>query len=368
MEKIVLRNRRKPHSLFSMRKTKTLIVGLGRIASILEKDPLRQKPCTHAGVLLSAWGKKNFEIIGVLDPNREKQELFCKQWKFPRDRVFSDLDSFAKIRILPDLTVIATPSESHYFDACSAIRFGIKNLVIEKPVCETFLQAKSLEKLARKNETRIWVNHERRYHPKYSWAKSVLESGKYGRIRTIRASVLTSAASPGRAFHDRTGPLFHDGTHAIDLIYWLLGKPDRIRSSLRKRNGVSVEDKAVALLEYDSGPIVFLEAGGSRNYFQFEMDIMTDCARMILSNDGFSLFESRPSRKYKGFNSLTEVSFPEKSSLGPNPFENLYAEIRSVLANQSDRITGDIRENLGIMELLDRIKTKADVRTVSEPE
>ncbi|TGK18789.1 gfo/Idh/MocA family oxidoreductase [Leptospira fluminis] len=351
-----------------MPKVKTVLIGLGRIASSLETDPLRQKPCTHAGVLFSSWGKKNFELIGSIDPNEEKRHSFLRQWKVSPHLLFSDWETFFARGKIPDLVIVATPTESHFFDSAAAIRSGVKNLLVEKPVCETFLQAKSLDRLARKNGTRIWVNHERRYHPKYAWAKEILDSGKYGEVRTIRASVLTSTAAPGRAWKGRTGPLFHDGTHAVDLIYWYLGKPDRVRSGIRRRKGIPAEDRAVALLEYGSGPVVFLEAGGNRKYFQFEMDIMTESARIILSNDGFRMFESKPSSKYKGFNSLTEVSFPEKSSFGSNPFENLYAEIRSVLSNKSQRITGSLRENLGIMELLDRIKTKADVRTISEPE
>ncbi|TGK07888.1 gfo/Idh/MocA family oxidoreductase [Leptospira semungkisensis] len=349
-----------------MRKSTVVLIGLGRIASSLEKDPYRNKPCTHAGVLFSGWGKKNFQFIGGIEPNADKRDSFSKQWKLSPELLHEDWEDWKKFKQIPDLAIISSPSESHYRNALDCIEFGIQNLLIEKPVCETFVQAKDLDKFARKKGVRIWVNHERRYHPKYAWAKSVIESGKYGEVRTIRASVLTSALAPGRAYKGRTGPLFHDGTHAVDLIYWLLGKPDRVRSSLTRRKGIPVEDRAVAFLEYKSGPIVFLEAGGARDYFQFEMDIMTEKARILLSNDGMKLFESRPSRIYKGFNSLTEVSFPEKSFLGSNPFENLYSSIRKVLTGKSESMTGDISENLNIMELLHRIKTKAEIQTVSE--
>lgn len=352
--------------VFGMQKSSVVLVGLGRIASSLEKDPYRQKPCTHAGVIFSPWGKKRFLFAGGIDPNPEKRNQFLAQWKLRPEFVGASPSELKLINRIPDLTVIATPTESHYQDAMEWIEAGTKNLLIEKPVCETYLQAKDLERASRKKGVRIWVNHERRYHPKYAWAKQVLDSGKYGPIRIIRASVLTSALSPGRAYKGRTGPLFHDGTHAVDLIHWILGKPDRIRSVLHRRKGIPIEDRALALLEYKDGPVVFLEAGGARSYFQFEVDIMTEKARILLSNDGSVLFESKPSRRYKGFNSLTEVSFPKKFSLGSNPFQNLYASVGQVLQGQSERITGDISENLEIMELLDKIKRKAEVRTIGE--
>lgn len=348
-----------------MQKSSVALVGLGRIASSLEKDPYRQKPCTHAGVILSPWGKKQFRFIGGIDPNPDKRDSFRKQWKLGEESVFSSSFEIAS-RTVPDLVVVSTPSESHYKDAMLWIEAGTKHLLIEKPICETYSQTKDLEKAAKRKGVRIWVNHERRYHSHYHWAKTVLDSGKYGEIRIIRASVLTSALAPGRAYKGRTGPLFHDGTHAVDMIHWLLGSPDRVRSVLSRRKGLPIEDRALAFLEYDRGPVVFLEAGGARSYFQFEIDIMTERARILLSNDGMKLFESKASRKYKGFNSLTEVSFPKKFSLGSNPFLNLYSSLRDVLSGKSDRMTGDIRENLEIMRLLDRIKRKAEVRTLGE--
>ncbi|MBW9226962.1 gfo/Idh/MocA family oxidoreductase, partial [Leptospira interrogans] len=35
-----------------------LLIGLGRIASLLEKDSLRNHPCTHAGAIFFHLGKE----------------------------------------------------------------------------------------------------------------------------------------------------------------------------------------------------------------------------------------------------------------------------------------------------------------------
>ncbi|PJZ69423.1 oxidoreductase [Leptospira perolatii] len=349
-----------------MKKTGAILLGLGRIASILEKDPYRQKPCTHAGVLLSDWGKRNFTLNCGFDPNLEKREGFAKQWGFSESKLYSILEKENLADSTPDLAIIATPSESHFDHALWAIKSGISNLLIEKPICDSLDKVKKLKELVEKHSVKVWVNHERRFHPKYQWAKRILDSGKYGKIRTIRASVLTSALAPGRAYTGKVGPLFHDGTHALDLVHWLVGMPDQITSTIRKRKSLPIEDSVTAILEYKNGQTVFLEVGGSRRYFQFELDIMTESARIILSNDGFQFFKSLPSKKYKGFNSLTEAPFPEKSSLGSNPFRNLYSEIRSVLTGKSDTITGSFYDNLEIMELLNRIKVKAKIQIVSE--
>ncbi|EKQ91653.1 hypothetical protein LEP1GSC101_0753 [Leptospira borgpetersenii str. UI 09149] len=48
-----------------------LLIGLGRIASLLEKDSFRNRPCTHAGTFFSPWGKKKFFLVGAIDSSEK---------------------------------------------------------------------------------------------------------------------------------------------------------------------------------------------------------------------------------------------------------------------------------------------------------
>ncbi|EKR63217.1 MULTISPECIES: Gfo/Idh/MocA family protein [Leptospira] len=370
-----------------------LLIGLGRIASLLEKDSLRNRPCTHAGTIFSPWGKKKFFLVGAIDPSEDRRSRFCKDWNIPKILCFPDFKNWAssfyssqsekdnvnstdlrwkkKGRNFPHsnsidpascLVVIATPSETHYELAKAAIDFGFRRLLVEKPVCHSLSLARKLSKLCCKTGTDLRVNHERRYHPLYIQVRKWIQEETYGPVRTIRASVLTSARNPGRAILDKTGPLFHDGTHAVDLLTWYLGMPDRVVSVLRSYPNSPVEEQALALMTYPKGETVFLEAGGMRNYFQFELDIQTENARFLVGNDEVRFWKSEPSRKYKGFKSLTPISISEKSSAGSNPFLNLYDSLFRHLSGKSSRITGDMEENLQILTLLDTIRRRAEKR------
>ncbi|EMJ97779.1 Gfo/Idh/MocA family protein [Leptospira alstonii] len=468
-----------------------LLIGLGRIGSLLEKDPLRNRPCTHAGTIFSSWGRKKFFLLGAIDPSEERRNRFCKDWNIPKEACFSDfknwsasfrfrqnrkdttksrdlksevrsdstvlgkngvptsnnskqktsvrkvgtssktkapLSSFSindsdiqggnftnsqtkrndrnhtdsnkiqrgrnselkqksrnsarsdgngegsqiesetlnsshtQIDVASCLVVIATPSETHYELAKAAIDFGFRHLLVEKPVCHSLPLARKLAKLCRETGTDLRVNHERRYHPLYIQVRKWIREGTYGPVRTIRASVLTSARNPGRAILDKTGPLFHDGTHAVDLLTWYLGMPDRVYSVLRSYPDSSVEEQALALMTYPQGETVFLEAGGMRNYFQFELDIQTENARFLVGNDEVRFWKSKPSRKYKGFKSLTPASISEKSSAGSNPFLNLYDSLFRHISGKPSDITGDMEENLQILTLLDTIRRRAEKR------
>ncbi|PJZ59178.1 Gfo/Idh/MocA family oxidoreductase [Leptospira barantonii] len=415
-----------------MSKIPVLLIGLGRIASSLEKDSLRNHPCTHAGAIFSAQGKKRFSLIGAIDPSEERRNRFCKDWNIPKEACFSDFQEWSKAfrstknhgtnsdvfetsgvptltatnkgfssipkssdkqssvsmsshtksrnsytnKLKPGqianesidydirncLVVIATPSETHYELAKKAIDFGFRRLLVEKPVCHSLQLARKLAKLCEETGTDLRVNHERRYHPLYIQVRKWILEQTYGPVKTIRASVLTSARDPGRAILDKTGPLFHDGTHAVDLLVWYLGMPDRVVSVLRSYRHSPVEEQALALMTYPKGETVFLEAGGMRNYFQFELDIQTTDARFLVGNDEVRYWKSKPSRKYKGFKSLTPVSISEKSSAGSNPFLNLYDSLFRHFTGKPSGITGDMKENLQILTLLDTIRRGAEKR------
>ncbi|APY24990.1 hypothetical protein LEP1GSC133_4208 [Leptospira borgpetersenii serovar Pomona str. 200901868] len=72
-----------------------LLIGLGRIASLLEKDSFRNRPCTHAGTFFSPWGKKKFFLVGAIDPSEDRRNRFCKDWNIPKNLCFPDFKNWA---------------------------------------------------------------------------------------------------------------------------------------------------------------------------------------------------------------------------------------------------------------------------------
>ncbi len=333
-----------------MKKIKTLILGLGRIATLLEKDEFRYHPCTHSGVLLRSVLSDRFEVIGAYDPDPDRTMEFLRDWDLD---ISTNLSELEKKQF--DLCVIASSSEAHFENFKIAARIGIKRILIEKPVCINYKDLLKLKRTAESKKISVWVNHERRYHPVYNYARDLLLSGKAGKIKTVRAAVLTSYRDPGRAFKTQSGgPLLHDGTHAIDFLDFLLGNAKRVhfkRIERPKRN--CPEKTALAVIEYPGNIFVFLETGGERNYFQFEIDIETTEKRIILSNDGHKIYSTAESRLYKGFKSLTEDKFPEFEDM--NPWRFLYQEIIDHFDHKSVQIKGSLSANQRILKLIKKL-------------
>ena len=60
-----------------MKNVTAAIIGLGRIASLLEEDSLREKPCTHAGAISA---NENCILVAGCDKSETRRNLFTQRW------------------------------------------------------------------------------------------------------------------------------------------------------------------------------------------------------------------------------------------------------------------------------------------------
>jgi predicted dehydrogenase len=341
-----------------MKPIQTLILGLGRISSSLEKDPYRYHPCTHSGVLLKSKLRSHFQLRGIYDPNPEKIEEFQKDWKLKNDKILIDLKSISQAKF--DLCIIASSSNAHFENFEFASKCKIPYIMLEKPVSLDMKEFQKMLLLQKRNRSFVWVNHERRYHPIYNFVRDIVKSEEYGKLKTIKASVLTSVKDPGISFSKiGGGPLLHDGTHAIDFLDYLLEAPPKIRySQIEKFSKNSIEKRAIAVLEYPNEVMVFLEVGGERNYFQFELDIQTTKGRFVLSNDGHMFFQSEESTLYKGFRSLKKIPPPRIPKKTWNPWIGIYTEIIEHYLQKTNSIRSSLEANKRILGTIKNIYGK----------
>ncbi len=338
-------------------KIPVTLVGLGRIASLLEKDPLRRKPCTHAGVVFGSFGKKHFHFANGVDLQNDRLELFAKDWKVNPKSLFSEIESLPPPQNPNHLLVVSTDSESHFPLAVKALEKGYRFLLIEKPVALRKKDALSLLRLEKQKRATIWVNHERRYHPHYQFAKANLMQGNWGKVKRVVANVFTSSKNPGMAFTGKGGgPLFHDGTHALDLVQWFFPtlQINWAKSFQRKKN--QNPERVIAWLSAKPEVEILFEVSGGRDYFQFELDIMTTSHRIVLSNDGFQFLQSMKSSLYQGFNSLVASPFPFPKRILDSAFIGVYQEIVDVIKKNQSFRECSLQDNIEILAIMEKIQ------------
>ena len=191
---------------------------------------------------------------------------------FPAVTVYAD--PLALIESDVDLIVIASPNDTHAPLAEAALKAG-KHVVVDKPFTLSLTQARHLGAVAKAERRLLSVFHNRRYDSDFLGVKSVIESGRLGRVthfeshfdrfRPLVRDRWREHAIPG-------GGLWFDlGPHIIDQALQLFGLPERVTATIAtQRSGGQAADYAHCILHYGSMRAVLhasmLVAGGTHRF------------------------------------------------------------------------------------------------------
>lgn len=113
--------------------------------------------------------------------------------------------------------VIATPAETHYRLAKIALENG-KHTLVEKPVALFSDQAKELEKLATQQKCTLMVGHLLLYHGATRKIKSLVASGKLGKLQYIYSNRLNLGT-----VRKEENILWSFAPHDISVLQYLVG-------------------------------------------------------------------------------------------------------------------------------------------------
>ncbi len=324
------------------------LIGCGRIGALLEDDPLRYKPCTHFGGTRSA----GIPVTLACDLDGKRLRDFSLRAGLSADRLYVDYRALLAERS-PDAVIIATWTASHVEIAVAAIEKGVRVIVLEKPVASSVTESSRLCSIAASAGARVIVNHERRYDARYRHALKLVKSGAIGDVRTAQARVLTGPFRGKSVASMGGGPLLHDGTHLADMLRFFLGEAEWVIGEFgRDSRRSGFEDRATGWIRMKNGSDVFLEAGGSRKYFHFDIELWGTRGRISVGNGFESLYTARDSRFYSGYRDLAEDSFTFRRN---NCFSELYREVRKMLEGGRVRAASTVADGHGALEIIDAI-------------
>lgn len=195
---------------------------------------------------------------------------------FPSVKHFTSIDPVLQDPEI-DLVVISIPPNTHFEYTKTCIQSG-KHVIVEKPFVSTSAQAEELTQLAREHHKLICVFQNRRWDADFLTVQNLIKEEKLGRIYEFEThfdrfrpnaptgwkSVLT--------LDDGNGAIYDLGTHLIDQVYVLFGKPSEVYGKfVQQRTGTFVSgdggpqdqpDSVNAMLSYaDKGLIVHVRIG-----------------------------------------------------------------------------------------------------------
>jgi predicted dehydrogenase len=159
----------------------------------------------------------------------------------------------------PDAAIIATPNQLHVQGALACVDAGIP-VLLEKPVADNLADAMRLTEAAEAAGIPILIGHHRRHSTLIQQAKSIIDTGRLGRITAVNA--LSWFLKPPQYFdvawrrEPGGGPVLINLIHVIDDLRNLVGEIERVQAvESNNVRGFAVEDTAVVLLGFANGAL-----------------------------------------------------------------------------------------------------------------
>jgi predicted dehydrogenase len=242
-----------------------------------------------------------------------------------------------------------------------AARKGVKAIFCEKPIALNPHDGRKMVHFCKKKNIPLIINHERRWDSYYQKAHQIIKAGKIGEIRTIVGNALSSKPGKQPIRIHGGGALFHDGTHLTDLLLHFGGPVEWVSGhEVRPYGKKYIEETAYGMIGFKSGAFGFIEGGGARKYFNFELDIQGSEGRLLIGNDGRELYLAKKSKRFSGFQELEHVQFPEPKT-NINPFEGAAKETLRCLRTGKDGLSSG-RNGLKALDLIFAIYHSAQLK------
>ena len=257
-----------------MSKIRVGVIGVGNIATAHIPGYLK-----HPDV----------ELCAFCDINEERLKMMGE--KHGITHLYTDKNEMLAKENL-DAVSVCTWNAAHAECAIAALNAGC-HVLCEKPTAMNTAEAIAMKEAAEKNGKILMIGFVRRHGNDCELIKDFVDKGEFGELYYAKAQYLRRNGCPGGWFGNKElsggGPLIDLGVHVIDMVKYIAGNPKPVsaygatfnkllnRPDLRedtaianyqhslKKDVFSVEDLATAMIRFDNGFVLSVEASFSLN-------------------------------------------------------------------------------------------------------
>jgi predicted dehydrogenase len=281
---------------------KALVIGAGSIGALKNDrydSPTTESILTHAHAY---YNNPDIELVGIIDVDINKAKQASCRWNchYGQHLISYKMDNI-------DIISVCTPTETHYKILKECIQLKPKVVIAEKPFCENLERAKEIAELYVKEGIELLINYPRRYVPEIQNLSFALNSGEYGEIYSA-------------TFHYTRG-LRHEMCHGIDLCDMLFGDFEYgklLQSYFKIIDRDERDPTYAAYLSFNRCHHVFFSPCDGRKYKVFQLEIMTEKGKIILSSHGMYIefYPAVVEEIWGGFNVLSkDLAMRQKTQL-----------------------------------------------------
>lgn len=265
-----------------MKKIKVAVIGVGSVSE------------SHITAYLA---NPNVELYAFCDINETQLKKMGE--KYGVSRLYTD--EAEMLKALPELEAVSVCTWNSAHAPCSIMALNAgKHVLCEKPMALNVEEAEAMQVAAEKNGKLLMIGFVRRFGKDCKIVKDMNENGTLGEVYYTKAVNLRRNGNPCGWFGEKArsggGPLIDLGVHSIDLVRYLLGKPQVTsvygvtfqklgnRSELKTPKGYvsasatdhdicDCEDIASAIVRFDNGAALIVEMSYSLNLADEENNV-----------------------------------------------------------------------------------------------
>ena len=297
-------------------KIKLAIVGAGRMG------------ITHYSIINS---NPAIEMVAVADPSTL---ILTMMEKYLPVKTYKDYNDLLEKEAV-DAILVCTPPNLHFPIIKKAAEKKI-HVFVEKPFTTKVKEATELMHIFSGTRLVNQVGYVNRFNDIFRKVKEFLNEGLIGNVIRFKSEMFSCTitgsdeSSGWRATRESGGgAVFEMASHAIDLVNFLVGKPDKITgSSLNSIYSKNVEDAVSSTFIYKNGITGTLYINWSDTSYRKptnKMEIFGDGGRILADQHSLKIFLNKPNQQYqlqKGWNTLyiTDVFKPVQFYVRGNEF------------------------------------------------
>lgn len=345
------------------------ILGLGRIGSLFEKDVLREKPASHAGAIDAF---RHCKLSYGCDKNVARCREFARDWKV---QTFADAKQMLQHPI--DCLVIATPTDQHCKHFLLALKKNIPIVILEKPIARNWSDISAMRREWKRSKSHVIVNHERRFAKNYCDLKKAIEEQRWGNLLGVYGWV------SGAIKHNPLDVLYHDGTHMVDAVRFLLKNPacddgerndgemkkeetnfpllkvqyiDHMKSDFLNTLKISA---CISTEKNDSSKRqipFFFDISCGKEYLQFELHFHFSHGLVRLGNGLYEEYNSVQSPYYKDFFSLS--CNKRRSKQSTYCFANMIKHAHDLFAGRAKKSLSSFDDGYAVVKFFRDVERK----------
>lgn len=337
-----------------MKKLKVGIIGAGNISKY-HIDAYRKNP--------------DVELYALCDINESRLKMMGE--KYGVTRLFTDKDEMLKLDEL-DAVSVCTWNSEHAPCSIAALNAG-KHVLCEKPMATNVEDAIKMKEAAEKNGKLLMIGFVRRFGNDCDIVRDFNSVDYLGDIYYAKATYLRRNGNPGGWFGDMSrsggGPMIDLGVHVIDFTRFVMGNPKPVsvyaatfkklfdRSNLKtskeylsagkgEKDICDVEDLATAMVRYEDGSVLSIEAS-------FSLNIKNDQGRIeFFGTKGGAKLEPELELYTEVNGYMADVNLAAKTALEFNGlFENEINHFTDCILNGKECIS-PAQDGIEIMKIL----------------